>query len=389
MIMTSTKLSTSVIAAVAIGALAFEDEFPINKPDFRYQQFTKLDRAQQIAATDKLDYTAITWNALGLADVERKGWDYLTTDQQIGATQLGFTKESWDCFIDHYSSAYWAELVANNKASQYMRLGWSQDSWEGDADHPASEGKWWDQLSDDEKKAANALCYFKMNWNMVDMNPNNSYFPYVFPAFRYKPWNELSLSQQNTAMGMMNYTEALWNDLGTHVAEKNTFLNLDSTTREGAMELGFYTHNWDCFMNHYQAYYWSSFHADLKVAIETLGWTEENWTNDYQAPPISETKYWSELSPEEKAAATRLCYFEETWDTNLYPTLESFDISSAVTPDGPMPKDINLNIYETTDYAGRKPGDVAAGKYLNASYRTAVSSAVLGLMVLAGAFLFA
>lgn len=385
----SSTLSKTVIAALATGSLARDDVFPVQKPEFRYQQFSKLDRVQQRAATDKLDFTAVTWNALGLNDVERKGWDYLTTDEQVGATQLGFTKESWDCFIDHYSSAYWAELVSGNKASQYMRLGWSQESWEGDSDHPASEGKWWDQLSEDEKTAANQLCYFKMNWNQEDMNPNNSYFPYMFPAFRYKPWNELSLSMQNTAIGMMNYTEDLWNDLGTHVAEKNTFLNLDSTMREGAMELGFYTHNWDCFINHYQSYYWSSFHADLLVAITTLGWTEDSWTNDMQSPPLSESKRWSDLTPDEKAAATRLCYFEQTWDTDLWVTLEDFDLSEVVTPDGPMPTDINLNIYETTGYAGREPADVIAGRYINASYRTMVSSGVLAVVALAGAFLFA
>jgi hypothetical protein len=109
-----------------------------------------------------------------------------------------------------------------------------------------------------------------------------------------------------------------------------------------------------------------------------------------QAPPLSESKYWADLTPEEKAAATRLCYFEETWDTTEYPTLEDFDISTAVTPDGPFPQDINLNIYETTGYAGRNPGMVAAGQYIyNASYRTVVSSTILGVVVLAGAFLFA
>ena len=173
----SSTLSKTVIAALATASMARDDVFPVQKPEFRYQQFSKLDRVQQRAATDKLDFTAVTWNALGLNDVERKGWDYLTTDEQVGATQLGFTKESWDCFIDHYSSAYWAELVAGNKASQYMRLGWSQESWEGDSEHPASEGKWWDQLSEDEKKAANQLCYFKMNWNQEDMNPNISCYP--------------------------------------------------------------------------------------------------------------------------------------------------------------------------------------------------------------------
>ena len=50
------------------------------------------------------------------------------------------------------------------------------------------------------------------------------------PAFRYTPWAELDLVGQNVASGLMNYTQELWDNLGTNVVEKNTFLNLDSKT---------------------------------------------------------------------------------------------------------------------------------------------------------------
>ena len=91
---------------------------------------------------------------------------------------------------------------------------------------------------------------------MIDMNPNPTFFPYPMPEFRYKPWSELEVVTQNTANGLLNYTEDTWNELGTLLAERNTFLNLPGEQREGAAELGFYSHTWDCFMNHYEAYYW-------------------------------------------------------------------------------------------------------------------------------------
>lgn len=118
--------------------------------------------------------------------------------------------------------------------------------------------------------------------------------------------------------------------------------------------------------------YWSSFHEDLKVAVETLGWTEAMWSDDGGEIPVSEGKSWEELTAEEKAAATRLCYFEEIW--NNQPILDWYDYeageNTAVTADGPVPKDIDLGIFETTGYVGREPdevgtepGKVGAGVY--------------------------
>lgn len=82
------------------------------------------------------------------------------------------------------------------------------------------------------------------------MTPNNSYFPFPFPGFRYRPWDELSADFQDTAANSLSYDSDTWDTLGNNTAELNTYLNLDETERNGALDLGFYTHTWDCYMNH-------------------------------------------------------------------------------------------------------------------------------------------
>ena len=235
--------------------------------------------------------------------------------------------------------------------------------------------------------------FYEDNWDKIDMTPNPSFFPHPMPAFRYTPWAELDLVGQNVASGLMNYTQELWDNLGTNVVEKNTFLNLDSTARKGAMELGFYTHTWDCFMNHYLSYYWSSFHEDLKVAIETLGWTEEMWSDESGTSPTSEGTNWVDLTPEEKAAATRLCYFQESWDGEDLTSFYDYEggKSDAEVGDGPVPKDINLDIFDDTGYVGKEPGSVGGGDYTSAESENAasfVSSNVFVLVLTIGAYLF-
>mmetsp|Transcript_6733 Transcript_6733/g.10761 ORF Transcript_6733/g.10761 Transcript_6733/m.10761 type:complete len:393 (+) Transcript_6733:155-1333(+) len=387
-----TPTSTAAIAILASATFdsVSADTFPYATPTFRFEQFLKLDATSQSLAEERLGYIELTWNNHGLAPIEKKGWSSLSSNERDGANLIGYTEGTWDCFINHYENYSWDELAEKGVQAHYQGLGWSQEHWEHTAaDIVYTEGRWWGQLTDNEKKAANALCYFKENWDKVDMNPNPSFFPHPVPNFRFMPWNELSAVTQNVAGGMLNYTEATWNNLRTSVVEKNTFLNLDSDEREGAMDLGFYTHTWDCFMNHYLSYYWSSFHDDLKVAIVTLGWDEAMWSDESDTAPASEGKFWIDLTPDEKAAATRLCYFRETWDAEPITNW-----NTAVTPDGPLPKDINLDIFVSTGYVGREPGSVGAAAYtatttdLSSSSIALASSNVLALVLSMGVFLF-
>ncbi|KAL7532622.1 hypothetical protein ACHAXR_009153 [Thalassiosira sp. AJA248-18] len=292
-----------------------EEDFPYTKPEFRYEAFSELSPTAQGIAIQELSYMEVTWNNHGLAPIEKQRWSTLSSNEREGAQQLGYDEDQWDCFINHYKQYTWDELGEKGVQKHYEALGWTQGHWGGTTGEVAyAETKWWDQFTDNEKKAANALCYFQQNWDEVDLTPNTSYFPHPMPDFRYVPWGELDAVTKNTAAGLLNYTEELWDNLGTSVAEKNTFRNLDAIERKGALELGFYIHTWDCFMNHYRSLFWSTLSDDLKVDIETLGWTEAMWCDESDELPSSKSKPWIDLTPDEKAAATRLCYFQETWD---------------------------------------------------------------------------
>ena len=368
------------------------DTFPVPVTALRFKPFQNLDSASQNIAENKLGYTAETWNNYGLATVEKKGWDMLTSNEREGAIQLGYTEGQWNCFINHYEHLTWEELETRGVQQLYRNLGWTETHWNNEADDvPYTESRWWDMLTDNEKASANKLCYNEQNWDKLDMNPNDTFFPHPMPNFRYSPWDTLSAVEQNVAGSMLGYTEDTWNDFGTAIVEKNTFLNLSPDQREGALELGFYTHTWDCFMNHYLSYYWSSFHEDLRVAIETLGWTEEMWADDSTTVPASEDKIWADLTPEEKAAATRLCYFKEIWDGQDITSWYDYDAgkNTAITGNGPVPQDIDLDIFQETGYVGRAPGSVGAAAYTaSSSSKVILSSSVLVGVASMMAFLF-
>jgi len=237
-----------------VGTNSHEDTFPYAKPAFRFGPFQDLDIESQTIAEERLGYTVTTWNVFSLAPIEKKRWASLSQNEREGAVLLGYTEDTWDCFINHYKDYTWDDLAASGVQTFYQGLGWTQSFWEGTGfGVPTAESKWWGQLNDDEKRFANALCFFEDNWDRNDMNPNFSIFPHPVPDFRYRPWDVLSASDQNVAMNLLGYTEETWNNLSTTVFEKSTFLNLDPDVQAGAIELGFYTNTWDCFINHYQS----------------------------------------------------------------------------------------------------------------------------------------
>ena len=202
------------------------DTFPVPVPAFRFKPFQNLDSASQNIAENKLGYTAETWNNYGLAPVEKKGWDMLTSNEREGAIQLGYTEGQWNCFINHYEHLTWEELETRGVQQLYRNLGWTETHWNNEADDvPYTESRWWDMLTDNEKASANKLCYNEQNWDKLDMNPNDTFFPHPMPNFRYSPWDTLSAVEQNVAGSMLGYTEDTWNDFGTAIVEKNTFCN--------------------------------------------------------------------------------------------------------------------------------------------------------------------
>jgi len=199
--MTLSPPSKAAIAILASAASATAyNAFPYAQPVFRYESFSKLDITSQNIAEEKLGYTPATRNNHGLADIERKGWDNLTSNQRDATSTLGFTQATWDCFINHYEQYSWDELAEEGVQEHYRNLGWDEGYWTHEKEGtPYTDARWWGQLTDTEKLAANKLCYFENNWDKIDMNPNDSFFPYPMPDFRYVPWAELPYVTRLTA----------------------------------------------------------------------------------------------------------------------------------------------------------------------------------------------
>ncbi len=66
-------------------------------------------------------------------------------------------------------TAFWDEMgwTDMTKAEQalWSVLGWTEASWEEEEKPPASEDKYWNQLSDVEKEACKKLGYTKESWD--------------------------------------------------------------------------------------------------------------------------------------------------------------------------------------------------------------------------------
>ena len=66
-------------------------------------------------------------------------------------------------------TTFWDEMgwTDMTKAEQALWgvLGWTEEAWNEEAKPPASEDKYWNQLSDEEREAAAKLGYTKESWD--------------------------------------------------------------------------------------------------------------------------------------------------------------------------------------------------------------------------------
>ena len=141
---------------------------PVVYPDVRYQLWNQLTAEEQALATTA-GWTETSWNNVGTAQLEGLAFSSLTLEQQVALTSLGFYEDQYDCHMNHYTDYDWAELQLYDLVGYYETLGWSQESWEGNATAPASEEKDWSQLTAVEQAAADEVCYFQDNWDGVPL----------------------------------------------------------------------------------------------------------------------------------------------------------------------------------------------------------------------------
>jgi hypothetical protein len=58
---------------------------------------------------------------------------------------------------------------------------------------------------------------------------------------------------------------------------------------------------------------WTDLSPSEQKILATLGWDEDSWEEETDAPE-SDDKYWEALTDEEKDAAKKLGYTEAYWD---------------------------------------------------------------------------
>jgi hypothetical protein len=221
---------------------------------------------------------------------------------------------------NHFRGYSWDDLVLYGLDFFYTALGWNELSWTGVESPPPSQGTEWKELTPEQRSAAAELCYFRHNWDMLDITPNSGPFLYPKVKVRYVEWEDLPAEIRAAANSSLLYNDALWNHVGTANIEKKRWMELTDEQRADANTVGFYERTWDCFQNHYRAYEWEELDRDSQDAASVLGWNNSTWAAK-DTPPSYDIA-WDQLSETEQSEAAKLCYFADNWEvgTRLPPT---------------------------------------------------------------------
>ena len=184
-------------------------------------------------------------------------------------------------YVNHYNGVAWEDLDDWDVLEYVQVLGWTEDSWNDQAHPPASDDKDWDELSYAEKSAANALCYFFELW---DKAPLTDWEGVAWPEDRYWPWDMLDPDEQ-ALLQRVGWTKSTWDTPGTAGFESMSWNSIPTATRQAMQDWGFYRDQWNCYMNHYDDYDWFELVLeDVAEYFETLGWTEETWSDKSDEP---------------------------------------------------------------------------------------------------------
>lgn len=140
----------------------------ISFPSFRYKPWERLEIGLSIMASQRMEYDNLTWNLPGSSPVEKYSWETL---HDIGvnisdAESLGWDESQWDCFANHFDDYSWKELAEEGVQQYWQTLGWTRQMWLNQTAGPDSEEKGWADLTEVEKAAAGALCFFEYTWDM-------------------------------------------------------------------------------------------------------------------------------------------------------------------------------------------------------------------------------
>jgi len=167
----------AVASLVVLPVVAQAQVLPRDDPEAYYYsvEYAALsEQERRLWAT--LGWDEAAWSAESPLDwppTEWTNWTDLSAEQRDALTTLGYDEESWDenrprnsirIVEALWDGLDWGELAPVEQALWGV-LGWSAENWSGSAPEPASEEKYWAELSDAERFAAEKLGYDQVIWD--------------------------------------------------------------------------------------------------------------------------------------------------------------------------------------------------------------------------------
>jgi hypothetical protein len=372
----STLIAQALFGAFALAPLVVVHAQGIAYPSFRYIAYETLN-ADKVALATALGYDADSWNTPGINPTESIAYANMGFGQET-ISDLGFSEDQWDCFVNHYLDPYdfWDELPNQVIKEHLMGIGFTQAIWDDSISDPASFDKYWEELTEEEQASATELCFLQETWDqeaLIDWkaslflavaNPANSR-GIAYPSVRYVQYQTLNADKVALATAL-GYDEDSWNQPGTNPTETIAYANM-GFGQETISEMGYTEDQWDCYVNHYldSFDYWDELpNQVIKAHLMGLGFTQEIWDAITDEDPSSFDKNWNELSVEEQSSATELCYFQETWDN------EGLEAWTTLPPMEARITDVEYPSIRYVQWAYLDPAALVLAEYLGYTQET-------------------
>lgn len=275
---------------------------------------------------ESLGWSKQKWNAQnGPPILKRYRWDELTNEQQESAMQLCFYKSSYDALnIADYGFGYpmekpaarfvqWADLDPGMQATMEQALGYTEFNWNIPGLNP-SELKGWFEMSDSEKRGAEAINCTDQCWDCWQAQYNTY------------GWQDLVNRGHDEAYAALGWTKSSWcGDSDAPPTNKKSWNELTEQEQLNATALCLNEFNWDQnslapntspfpYMTPPLRYIqWSSLTYDQQqIARTVLLYTEDSWNNVGTAG--IEKRQFDDLTDFQKTYAVALGFYEKTWD---------------------------------------------------------------------------
>jgi len=370
----------------------------IDYPGFRFVPWCILDDKTQ-AQAQAMYYTSDTWNVAGTNLIEEKSFyaileESATANDDVADMMLsmGWEESTYDCYVNHYVGYDWDELVSETETLIYWEvLGWTNASWDGEADPPDSEDKEWDELEFIEQQAAIALCYFKELWSSTEI----SQWPEYGSSFTCPTTGTTAATGSVPVVGVFDNVTAttleleyvptpLANETLTNITFNDTYVtingHLTSATLNGTLigndtvangtgtivngtlvlpDMAEFSllNNTPETVNDVVSSYTSSSGVSISTVdiLNTRGPTTAPSSSPTFSPtrppyipnPANRFLLWKWLFEASKTAAKTLGYTEETWNQPMSASIESLVFD-----------DLNPNLQDATYVLGLGPGKI-------------------------------